>query len=267
MLIPSKFAQDLKLSPLKKTIIIIHLIILEIIKQLSINDEKYKKYQLYQKMIRFSISEDILFLHAHSVPLTMKKKDLEIALEKVPAFLDPDPILEQYPTPASIAADILFDAYRQGDVKDLKVMDLGCGTGIFSIGAWLLGAGITVGYDVSEKALEVANDYSRSVGADIEYKLSDINDISEGADTVFMNPPFGCQTRRADRDFLSKAMESSECIYSIHMAETLDFVERYVEERGRKVTFNKMYKYNIPNTFSFHSKEKHSVDIVMVNIR
>ena len=197
----------------------------------------------------------------------MKKKDLEIALEKIPPFISPDPALEQYQTPANIAADILFTAYGKGDVKDMKVMDLGCGTGIFSIGSWLLGAGMVRGYDISESALTVAEEYSRSIDTEIEYIRSDVRDVEDSADTVFMNPPFGCQTRKADRDFLDKAMESSECIYSIHMADTLDFVKKYVEKNGRYVVRDKMYKYNIPHTFSFHSKEKHTVDIVMVNIR
>jgi len=197
----------------------------------------------------------------------MKKKDLEIALEKVPPFNDPDPSLEQYPTPATVAADILFRAYGNGDIKDLKIMDLGCGTGIFSLGAWFLGAGNVIGYDVSQSAITLAEKYARSIDANIEFRVSDIKDVKEGADTVFMNPPFGCQNKKADRDFLDKAMEYSDCVYSIHMADTLDFLEKYVEKKGRRIVSNKTYKYNIPHTFSFHSKEKHSVDIVMVNIR
>ncbi|MCL1811039.1 MAG: METTL5 family protein [Methanomassiliicoccaceae archaeon] len=197
----------------------------------------------------------------------MKKKDLEIELEKVPRFEDPDPFLEQYLTPASIAADVLFNAYANGDIKGLKVMDLGCGTGMLSFGSWMLGAGSVVGYDVSKKAIDLAAAHAESAGADISFLLSDIGDVSEGADTVVMNPPFGCQNRRADRDFLKKAMGSSDCIYSFHMAETLDFVKEFVKKNDREIVYNKMYKYDIPNTFTFHSKEKHSVDIVVVNIR
>lgn len=197
----------------------------------------------------------------------MKKRELEMSLEKVPAFDCPDPALEQYMTPAVTAADILFDAYRNNDVKDLKVMDLGCGTGMFSIGAWLLGAGAVVGYDVSERALSLAKTCAESFRADVDFRLSDVKDVSEGADTVFMNPPFGCQKRNADRTFLDKAMESAECIYSLHMANTLDFIREYVEDHDRKIMSCKMYKYDIPHTFSFHSRERHSVDIVVVNIR
>jgi len=197
----------------------------------------------------------------------MKKKDLEIGLEKVPKFEDPDPSLEQYLTPASIAADVLFNAYAKGDIKGLKVMDLGCGTGMLSFGSWMLGAASVVGYDISQRAIDLAAAHANSIGADISFDLSDVTGIDEKADTVVMNPPFGCQNRRADRDFLKKAMESAECVYSFHMAETLGFVKEFVEKNDRNIVFNKMYKYDIPHTFTFHSKEKHSVDIVVVNIR
>lgn len=196
----------------------------------------------------------------------MRKKDLEIALERVPAFEDPDASLEQYPTPATIAADIVFDAYRNGDIAGMKVMDLGCGTGIFSIGAWLMGAGMVVGYDISERAVAAAKACAEGFGAEIGFKVADVRDVEEGADTVLMNPPFGSQRRGADRPFLDKAMDSAERVYSIHMANTLDFLREYVGERGRRISSYKIYKYDIPHTFSFHTKTKQTVEIAAVLI-
>ena len=197
----------------------------------------------------------------------MRKKDLEIRLQSVRNFEDPDPALEQYMTPATMAADILFEAYRSGDVEGMKVLDLGCGTGMFSIGAWMLGAGMVRGYDISDSALSVARRNASDMGADVEFLKSRIENVDEGADTVFMNPPFGCQNRNADRPFLKKAMEISECVYSIHMADTVDFVREFCEAEGRSVVSSKIYKYEIPHTFSFHTKTKMTVDVAVVNIR
>ena len=196
----------------------------------------------------------------------MKKKELELALSGVPPFPNPDPRLEQYPTPASIASEIVYGAYMAGDIAGMKVMDLGCGTGMFSVAAALMGAGMTVGYDISESALKCARKCAADMNLDIDFRLSDISDICEGADTVLMNPPFGSQNRHADRPFLEKAMESAEVVYSIHMANSTDFVSRLAQAHGRRVRDCKIYKYAIPHTFSFHKKEKQIVEIAAVVI-
>ena len=197
----------------------------------------------------------------------MKKKDLEIKLERVSPFEEPSAALEQYPTPATIASDILFAAYANGDVADMTVNDLGCGTGIFAIGAKLLDADTVKGFDVSSSALRVARSNAEKLGVEIEFTECDISKVDSKADTTFMNPPFGCQNEHADRPFLEKAMTLSDSVYSIHMACTLDYIEKTAASAGRSVFSYKTYKYEIPHTFSFHSKTKKSVDVIAVNIR
>ncbi len=206
------------------------------------------------------------FLFYKCMTQMMKKKELEMLLEKVRPFAEPDPRLEQYPTPAVIAADIAYSAYAAGDIEGMKVLDLGCGTGMFSVAAALLGAGAVVGYDISDKALRIAEQNAADLGLDITFRQADIREVDEGADTVLMNPPFGSQNRNADRPFLEKALESAERVYSIHMANTLDFVRTFAEERGREVVSHKIYKYVIPHTFSFHTKMKQTVEIAAVVI-
>ena len=197
----------------------------------------------------------------------MKKKDLEIRLERVRPFKEPSAALEQYPTPATIASDILFSAYANGDVAERVVNDLGCGTGIFAIGAKLLDAEKIRGYDVSSSALAIARENADALGTDIEFIETDISKVNDRADTTFMNPPFGCQNEHADRPFLQKAMELSDSIYSIHMANTIGFLEDFAASYGREIVARATYNYNIPHTFSFHSKTRQKVDIVVVNIR
>lgn len=197
----------------------------------------------------------------------MKRKDLEIRLQSLKTFENPKASLEQYPTPSTIASEILFDAFAAGDVEGREVVDLGCGTGIFAIGAHLLGASKVTAYDIDASALDTARGNAEGLGCDIGFVLSDISKVESRCDTVFMNPPFGSQRRHADRPFLSKAMEIADSIYTIHMACTLDYIEKTVAEMGRSVDHYKIYKYQIPHTFSFHSKTKKSVDITAVSIR
>ncbi len=195
----------------------------------------------------------------------MRQKELELALSKVPPFPNPDPSLEQYPTPANIAAEIIHSAYMAGDIEGRIVADLGCGTGVFSVGAALMGARVT-GFDVSAGALEEARRFAGSLGLDIDFVETDISAVDFRADTVLMNPPFGSQRKHADRPFLEKALDIADAVYSIHMANSVEFVQKLAEAKGRQVRSCKIYKYTIPHTFSFHKKEKQAVEIAAVMI-
>jgi len=197
----------------------------------------------------------------------MKKKDLEIRLQGMANFTNPDPVLEQYMTPAPIASDILFTAYSEGDIHGMDVIDLGCGTGMFSIGAHMLGADNVRGYDISEKAISVAKENAVAFNADVAFEVCDMGDVNKNGDTALMNPPFGCQSRNADRAFLDKAMELCGTVYSLHMETTAEFLSDYVRSAGREICFQKSYRFNIPHTFSFHSKANHNIGVIMIMIR
>ncbi|HHF09864.1 MAG TPA: DNA methylase, partial [Methanomicrobia archaeon] len=85
----------------------------------------------------------------------MKKKSLEIILEDVEKYTRPKNILEQYFTPANIAADILFLAYLNGDIKEKIIADFGAGTGIFTVGSCLLGAKKIYAVEIDREAIEI----------------------------------------------------------------------------------------------------------------
>ncbi len=70
----------------------------------------------------------------------MKKRKLEMLLEQVKGFGRPDVSREQYATPATVAAELLYFAFMNGDLEG-SVVDLGCGTGVLAIGASLSRAG------------------------------------------------------------------------------------------------------------------------------
>jgi len=197
----------------------------------------------------------------------MKRKELEMALQKVRPFEKPRADLEQYPTPATIASEMLFLAYANGDIEGRTVLDLGCGTGMLCIGAALLGASRTIGIEVDGTALAIARENAEALGAEIEFIEGDVSSFEGKVDTVVQNPPFGSQNRNADRPFLDKAMGSADVVYSLHMSETLDFLSRYATEHGFAIEFQKRFKFDIPHTFAFHRKSRKSFDVSLLCFR
>ena len=197
----------------------------------------------------------------------MKKKDLEISLQRVEPFQDPRSDLEQYVTPAVIAADVLYSAFVQGDIADKKILDLGCGTGMLAIGGWLLGAKEIIGVDVDGRALAVARRNAGALGAEIRFLEMRVQELKERADTVVMNPPFGAQRRHADRPFLEKALELAPVCYSLHLAETQGFVESFLRSNGAQGEVQKRYKFEIPHTFAFHKKAKKDVEVILFRVQ
>lgn len=163
-----------------------------------------------------------------------KKKHLEMILEKIPQHPNPKVELEQYSTPSPIASDIIWNAYTLGDIMDLTVLDLGCGTGIFAIASWIMGSSHSLGIDIDRESIEEAmktkndliglNQLSHIDESNLNFIVGDINQYnsiydllndshiqsnenyggiinsnhSNSAfkfDTLFQNPPFGSQER------------------------------------------------------------------------
>jgi putative methylase len=161
---------------------------------------------------------------------------------------------------------MLFLAYSQDDIADRTVVDLGCGTGILGIGAALLGAERVIGIDGDVDAVGIASDNARELSVDVEYAVGDVRSLDVKADTVVMNPPFGAQTRHADRPFLVKAMEIAHSTYSLHLAGTEDFVMSLIRSAGGSAAIQKRYKFEIPHTFAFHRKAKAVVEVALFRI-
>ena len=198
----------------------------------------------------------------------MKQKELEIILQKVPNYENPNPYIEQYMTPANIAADIIYTACQYNDTQDKKVVDLGCGTGIFSFGAKLGNAKEVIGVDLDEKCIEIAKNYAEKSNQDVQFIVEDVKDFDIKCDTVIMNPPFGAQksNRWADRRFIEKGFEITDVIYTLHLSKTLDFIEKMIVSLGGEITYYKKYVFPIKHSFSFHNKKLQKVDITLLRI-
>jgi putative methylase len=194
----------------------------------------------------------------------LKKARLERILQSLEPVPAPRADIEQYPTPAGIAAEVVFIAASKGDVAGCDVLDAGCGNGVLGIAAKLLGAAGVVGIDVDPTAIEVAERNARRAAVDVEWRRSDVADVQGSFDTVLMNPPFGSQTKHADLPFLDKALAVGRVIYGFHNAVTEEFLlGRIVSKKGR-VTDRVAYEFPLPRTFPFHRDEVRRVPVLLL---
>jgi putative methylase len=201
----------------------------------------------------------------------MKLKQLEMALQRVRGFPRPRASLEQYQTPAPLAARLLYHALMKGDIGGKRVADLGCGTGILAIGAALLGAASVTGVDIDEKALAVARENAELLGADVAFAAADLRDakcrdIAGECDTVVMNPPFGAQKAHADRPFIDCALSVAGVSYSIFNAGSIPFIEAYTAHRA-EITEKVGGAFPIKRTFAFHTRDVQEIEVEILRLK
>ena len=92
------------------------------------------------------------------------KRELEGQLAVVAGFENPRASLEQYPTPPELAAHVIHLADLHGDIENRTVVDLGAGTGMFSLGAALRGPERVIALELDGPPLRTAVENRKQVG-------------------------------------------------------------------------------------------------------
>lgn len=173
---------------------------------------------------------------------------------------------EQYPTPAAIAAEVIHFAHAREDIAGRSVVDLGCGNGVLAIAAKRSGATRVVGVDVDPKSIEVARRNALRAEVDVEWIQADVTQVQEEFDTVVMNPPFGAQTRHADRPFLDTAMSVGRVVYTFLNPKSEAFVRGRIEGFGGKITDRLEYAFPISHMFPFHREPVRSHEVLLYRV-
>jgi len=201
----------------------------------------------------------------------MKLKKLEEYLQGVDGFEKPKLLLEQYETPSHIASNMLFTIQsKYGDLEGKSVADLGCGCGMLSIGAFLLGSQYTVGFDIDRDALNI---FQRNVN-DMEVpgvdcvQLNVIQDLKESKwigvfQTIIMNPPFGTKHNSGmDIKFLETGIAlAGETLYTLHKTSTRQYIKKKSQEWGIPAEIIAELRYNIDSSYGFHKKTSVDIDV------
>jgi putative methylase len=201
----------------------------------------------------------------------MDKTELQQALSGLKPLEEQQQELEQYQTPPDIAADVLHRMLMNGELEG-RVLDLGCGNGVFAVGAALLGAD-AVGVDVDGRAIETARENLENVqeqfGVEVsaEFVERDARDLDMEADAAVTNPPFGLQRRDMNRAFLGSAFGDAPVVYALlHRSrdkpgETREFIEGFASDNGFETDILTTYDFPLPRQFDHHEREKKYIKV------
>lgn len=206
----------------------------------------------------------------------MKLKELESWLQDITGFENPKVKLEQYETPAHIAARMVHTMESSfGDLQGKVVADLGCGCGMLAIGTVMMGASIAFGFDIDSDALQICQENLEElevpsielIQTDIKLLGGDQSKFHKFFDTVVLNPPFGTKHNHgSDMEFLKVALDISKtAVYSLHKTATRSHITKKAADWGVKMQVLAQLRYDLPSTYKFHKKK--SIDIEVDFIR
>lgn len=203
----------------------------------------------------------------------MKLKELESWLSQLKGFEKPKIQYEQYATDAHLASRLMYVAESTyNDIDGKAVLDLGCGCGMLSIAAILMGSAVTVSVDIDADALGIYQENMEQVfDADevpcVELINADVTEFAPGRrfDTVVLNPPFGTKDKPGvDMVFLERALAlASGAVYSMHKSSTREYIVRRAREQWgvRDVQAIAQMKFDLPATYRFHKKDRVTIDV------
>jgi len=158
--------------------------------------------------------------------------------------------LEQYQTSGDLAAKWIS---RIPNIQGSHILDLGAGNGILGHAAQLLGAEKVTFVECDSESAELCRKYGEVIEGIVgEVELPEV-------DIVITNPPWGVQTKGADRIFIEEAAKSARgSIEIMHSSEATHLETILQGWKGEKLLED---NFEMPPTYSHHSSRKHSVPV------
>lgn len=183
--------------------------------------------------------------------------------------------LEQYPTPTSVAAHIVWIALLKGSISGATVTDFGCGNGILATTSLLAGSYRAICIDIDEEIITYAQKILLEEFPRVSYRLilmvGDAVSIElNNVDTVVMNPPFGIakHNRGLDLKFLENALKNARYVYSLHKYSEgfIKMLEKVKKKMGFDVVWFEGINLEIPMIYERHRRRVYRIKVVFVGL-
>ena len=170
--------------------------------------------------------------------------------------------LEQYPTEGNLAAAWLTKIGLGDGFEGKHVLDLGAGNGVLGIGAAFLGAKHVTMVECDPMTVEVLRENVRNV--DGMAMCTVLESRVEGrpltlelpVDMAIMNPPWGVQTKRADRAFFETIFAMN--IPLVHFIHSIEAEHLLPLAYANGYELHSIYQddFRLPSAYAHHSKNK-----------
>lgn len=152
--------------------------------------------QLYDYLDK-EVSEDIKDKYFEKIELLKQDKPVQYVIGNVNFYgltfkVNENVLIPRFETEELVENTINLIKEKFPDKKDLKIIDLGCGSGAIGLTLkhFLPDADITL-LDISDKALEVAKENASNLGLDVNFVLGDMLDnVDDKFDIIISNPPY-----------------------------------------------------------------------------
>lgn len=196
----------------------------------------------------------------------MKLKELKIELSGVRDFSKMSVGLEQYITPADIAASMVHAIHTAyNDIEGKSILDLCCGTGMLSFAASYFSPSYILGVDICSRALDTfrGNNVDFGINVDLlQCSVENLTFLNCRFDTGILNPPFGTKIKHADTKAVDKALELCSVVYSLHKSSTREYLVRKYPQAEVLAEI----RYELPRAHAFHKRDKKAIAVDFVRI-
>jgi SAM-dependent methyltransferase len=167
------------------------------------------------------------------------------------------------PVKLQFIIEIIKSSYSHSDLKKMKILDIGCGTGEISIALAKQGFNV-VGIDPCESFILVANDKVKRLGVKAHFNINSIQDIKrdEKFDIILMvTNPIGYISSQKE---LFESLQTINEILAKNGTFIFDLINRFGENRDRTNTTVHNFKSGSRNVTVVRHREIDLVKCILV---